>query len=189
VPVATVAGPIALQVAAVSRLDRAQSLVEDLRSRGYDAWVLQPPAEEPASFYRVRVGVFASAADAQGGAAALAEETGLSPVIADAPGGTATPFRVQVAAIRDGDAARALAARLASAGHPAYVLSPRTGGDGLFRVRAGEFATREVADARNQADHAVYQIGRQLEEHGSKLSDDERAGVLFLSATALGGVR
>ena len=40
-----------------------------------------------------------------------------------------------------------------------------------------DHARREVADARNQADHAVYQIGRQLEEHGSKLSDDERAGV------------
>ena len=36
---------------------------------------------------------------------------------------------------------------------------------------------REAADARNQADHAVYQIDKQLEEHGSKLSADERGAV------------
>ena len=36
---------------------------------------------------------------------------------------------------------------------------------------------REAAEARNQADHASYQIDKQLEEHGSKLSDDERATV------------
>jgi molecular chaperone DnaK len=36
---------------------------------------------------------------------------------------------------------------------------------------------REAAEARNQADHAVYQIGKQLEEHGDKLSDDEKAPI------------
>jgi molecular chaperone DnaK len=33
---------------------------------------------------------------------------------------------------------------------------------------------KEVAEARNQADHAAYQIESQLEEHGDKLSDAER---------------
>ena len=33
---------------------------------------------------------------------------------------------------------------------------------------------KDAAEARNQADHAAYQIEGQLEEHGDKLSDDER---------------
>ena len=42
---------------------------------------------------------------------------------------------------------------------------------------AEDHARREAADARNQADHASYQIEKQLAEHGDKLSADERAGV------------
>jgi len=42
---------------------------------------------------------------------------------------------------------------------------------------AEDHARREAADARNQADHASYQIDKQLEEHGDKLSADERAAV------------
>jgi molecular chaperone DnaK len=33
---------------------------------------------------------------------------------------------------------------------------------------------KDAAEARNQADHAAYQIEGQLKEHGDKLSDDER---------------
>ena len=33
---------------------------------------------------------------------------------------------------------------------------------------------KDAAETRNQADHAAYQIEGQLEEHGDKLSDDER---------------
>ena len=36
---------------------------------------------------------------------------------------------------------------------------------------------REAAEARNQADHAAYQIEKQLSEHGDKLTDDERKQV------------
>jgi molecular chaperone DnaK len=36
---------------------------------------------------------------------------------------------------------------------------------------------RERAEARNRADHVAYQTGKALEEHGDKLSDDERSGV------------
>jgi molecular chaperone DnaK len=36
---------------------------------------------------------------------------------------------------------------------------------------------RERAEARNQADNAVYQIGKTLDEHGEALSDDERAAI------------
>ncbi|MDH3471004.1 MAG: molecular chaperone DnaK [Acidimicrobiia bacterium] len=36
---------------------------------------------------------------------------------------------------------------------------------------------RERADARNQADNVVYQIDKQLAEHGDKLTDEERAPI------------
>ncbi len=36
---------------------------------------------------------------------------------------------------------------------------------------------RQAAEARNQADHAAYQIGNQLEEHGDVLNDDEMAPI------------
>ncbi len=43
-------------------------------------------------------------------------------------------------------------------------------------AHANEDARRkEQAEARNQADHAAYTIEKQLEEHGDKLSDDERS--------------
>ena len=36
---------------------------------------------------------------------------------------------------------------------------------------------REAAEARNAADHAVHTIGKQLAEHGDKLTEDEKAPV------------
>jgi len=36
---------------------------------------------------------------------------------------------------------------------------------------------RQAAEARNQADHAAYQIGNQLEEHGDVLNDEEKAPI------------
>ena len=36
---------------------------------------------------------------------------------------------------------------------------------------------REAAEIRNQADQLSHNIGKQLEEHGDKLSDDERAPI------------
>ena len=43
-------------------------------------------------------------------------------------------------------------------------------------AHANEDAERRAhADARNQADHAAYSIDKQLNEHGDKLSDDEKA--------------
>jgi len=45
-------------------------------------------------------------------------------------------------------------------------------------AHAADDATRkEMAEARNQADHAAYQIENQLKEHGDKLTDDERSSV------------
>jgi molecular chaperone DnaK len=42
---------------------------------------------------------------------------------------------------------------------------------------AEDHARREAADARNAADHAAYQVGKQLEEHGDVLADAEKATV------------
>jgi len=36
---------------------------------------------------------------------------------------------------------------------------------------------REAAEARNQADHAAYQTNKLLEEHGDKLTDEEKAPI------------
>jgi molecular chaperone DnaK len=36
---------------------------------------------------------------------------------------------------------------------------------------------KEAAEARNQADHAAYTIGKQLDEHGDVLSDEEKAPI------------
>ena len=36
---------------------------------------------------------------------------------------------------------------------------------------------KELAEARNQADHPAYQIEKQLAEHGDKLTDDEKAPI------------
>jgi len=36
---------------------------------------------------------------------------------------------------------------------------------------------REKAEARNQADHVVYQTGKMLDEYGEKLSEDERSAI------------
>ena len=36
---------------------------------------------------------------------------------------------------------------------------------------------RDAAETRNQADHAAYQIAKQLEEHGEVLNDEERAPI------------
>jgi molecular chaperone DnaK len=38
-------------------------------------------------------------------------------------------------------------------------------------------ARRERAEARNRADHVAYQTAKAVEEHGDKLSDDERSAV------------
>ncbi|HEX5631464.1 MAG TPA: molecular chaperone DnaK [Acidimicrobiia bacterium] len=42
---------------------------------------------------------------------------------------------------------------------------------------AEDHARRLAADARNKADHASYQVDKQLAEHGDKLSAEEKAGV------------
>ena len=140
------AGVVVVQVAAMSRLESAQSLVDDLRTRGYDAWIVQPGADRPGDFYRVRTGAFASRDVADRAIQALAGALGLRPAIAtDA---AAAPFRIQVAALADEARARSIVERLVGLGYDAYVLPPAPGGpDALHRVRTGAYATRSEAEA------------------------------------------
>ena len=49
-----------IQIAALSQLQRANILAEELRAAGHDAYVLRPAGEGPDGLYRVRVGRFAS---------------------------------------------------------------------------------------------------------------------------------
>lgn len=152
-PVAAAAiGPVAIQIAAVTRIERARSMVEDLRSRGFDAYMLQPSAGAGDEFYRVRVGTYANRDVAQQAIATLKSALSLQAALApDEPAG-APPFRVQVAAVRGGDDARALADRLTRAGYQAYMLAPGpSSADALYRVRVGMYSTREEAQRAGEA--------------------------------------
>ena len=64
------------------------------------------------------------------------------------PGSPAGNFVVQVAAFADAKAAPALASKLKSAGFPVYIDTVKTQKGPMKRVRAGPYATREIADAQ-----------------------------------------
>jgi cell division protein FtsN len=69
------------------------------------------------------------------------------PARPDAPAPAASPgaFTIQVGAYKAREPAEALRARLAAAGHDAYVAEIDGGGAVRYRVRIGSFATREAA--------------------------------------------
>ena len=145
--VTAVTSAVAIQIAAVTRIERARSMVEDLRARGFDAYILPPSAGARDEFYRVRVGTYASREIAQQVISALNTALSLQAGFAPEDAAAVTPFRIQVAAVRDSDQARALADRLTQAGYPAYVLAPGpVNADALYRVRAGTYPTREDAE-------------------------------------------
>jgi cell division septation protein DedD len=54
-------------------------------------------------------------------------------------------FTVQVGAYKDRTSAEALRARLAAAGHEAYIVERDAGGGARYRVRVGSFASRQAA--------------------------------------------
>ena len=64
---------------------------------------------------------------------------------APAPAGTPGAFTIQVGAYKAREPADALRARLAAAGHDAYVAEIDASGSVRYRVRIGSFATREAA--------------------------------------------
>ncbi len=55
-------------------------------------------------------------------------------------------FAVQVVALRDRGKAEAVARRLASKGHRAYLVAPGGRGGAMYRVVVGKFKTRQEAD-------------------------------------------
>ena len=62
-----------------------------------------------------------------------------------APAATPGAFTIQVGAYKAREPAEALRARLAAAGHDAYVAEIDASGSVRYRVRVGSFATREAA--------------------------------------------
>ena len=64
-----------------------------------------------------------------------------------APASSPGAFTIQVGAYRAREPAEALRARLAAAGHDAYVAEIDSSGSVRYRVRVGSFATREAARA------------------------------------------
>ncbi|MCX8073249.1 MAG: SPOR domain-containing protein [Candidatus Binatia bacterium] len=67
-----------VQVTATTDATEARALVQRLRSRGYDAYLVQVPSREGATWYRVRVGRFSSREEAQQWERRLKNEAGLS---------------------------------------------------------------------------------------------------------------
>ncbi len=67
-----------VQVTATTDVTEARALVQRLRARGYDAYLVQAPSREGATWYRVRVGRFASREEARQWEARLKGELGLS---------------------------------------------------------------------------------------------------------------
>jgi len=66
---------------------------------------------------------------------------------ASAPASSPGAFTIQVGAYKAREPAEALRARLAAAGHDAYVAEIDSSGSVRYRVRIGSFATREAAQA------------------------------------------
>ena len=64
---------------------------------------------------------------------------------ASPPASTPGSFTIQVGAYKAREPAEALRARLAAAGHAAYVAEIDSSGSVRYRVRIGSFATREAA--------------------------------------------
>ena len=58
-------GDFTVQVAALRGRDDAQAISDQLSSKGYPAYVLEPAPDAPAAVYRVRVGHYADRAEAE----------------------------------------------------------------------------------------------------------------------------
>ena len=71
-----VVGKFAIQIAALNDQSRARDAVQQLKSAGMPAYLLEPPASEPDGPYRVRLGPYASREEAQKVAATLEAQRG-----------------------------------------------------------------------------------------------------------------
>jgi cell division septation protein DedD len=75
-PAPAPSGGFTIQIAALDDPLRAASLVEDLQRRGYLAYLIKPPASDPDAPFRVRIGRYASRAEADRAAGALERVAG-----------------------------------------------------------------------------------------------------------------
>ena len=73
----------ALQVAAFDDPQRARGLIDTLKRKGLDAYLVEPPANNPNAPYRVRVGRYASRLDAERAAVEMARLAGAKLWVAD----------------------------------------------------------------------------------------------------------
>lgn len=138
----------------------AQKLVANAKRHGFTA-LATPETFQGKSVLRVRVGPYASRAQAEAARLKLKEfehvamtvdsgvqnQTGDAPSSAIAAGQPGT-WAVQLAAFGTEDAANKLRDRLRSQGFDGYVDSVATSKGKLWRVRAGPFASRATASAK-----------------------------------------
>jgi DedD protein len=137
----------------------ARKLVADAKRQGFTA-TATPETFRGKSVLRVRVGPFSSKAAAEAARLKLKdfEHVAMSVDAAsvvqqgDAPASAlrasqAGAWAVQLAAFSDQSSAARLRDRLRSQGFDGYVDSVKTSRGTLWRVRAGPFATREVAES------------------------------------------
>jgi DedD protein len=137
----------------------ARRLVADAKRHGFTA-VATPETFRGKSVLRVRVGPFSSKAAAEAARlklkdfehVAMSVDTASVDKQGDAPASAlpaSTPggWAVQLAAFSDQSSAENLRDRLRRQGFDGYVDSVKTSKGTLWRVRAGPFATREVAES------------------------------------------
>lgn len=137
----------------------ANRLVANARQQGFTA-VATPATFQGKSVLRVRVGPFGSRAAAEAARlklkgvervsmtieAAAVNQTGNAPATA-IPAGKPGAWAVQLAAYRDQSSADKLRDRLRAQGFDGYVDSITTSAGTLWRVRAGPFVSRDVAES------------------------------------------
>jgi len=154
----------------------ANRLVASAKQHGFTA-LATPETFQGKQVSRVRVGPFASRAQAEAARLKLKDFThvpmsvgsGVGNHAGDAPAsavaaGQPGAWAVQLAAFGTEDAANKLRDRLRGQGFDGYVDSVGTSNGKLWRVRAGPFATREVATTTRE------QIAQKLKIKGNIVS-------------------
>lgn len=138
----------------------ARKLVADVKRHGFTA-LATPETFRGKSVLRVQVGPFASKAAAEAARLKMKDFEHVAMTVeattvdqkGDAPSSALPPkaagaWAVQLAAFSDRGSADKLRDRLRSQGFDGYVDNVKTSKGELWRVRAGPFATREVAETQ-----------------------------------------
>lgn len=154
-------GRYVVQVASFGAADNANRLSESLRSFGYDVRV-DSVKSDVGTLHRVRVGPYASEADANGAVSRLQSQVaGIKPRVMDLqpektaqvtkPSDPLVRWVVQVGSFSSAANADTLVARLKLESLTAYKEQVKSSGNVVYRVRVGPFIDREEAqraDAR-----------------------------------------